>query len=172
MKSSKTTQVKFIVLGGLLTITTAITAFAYIEIPSDLSNAVQYIKKLIVSDSWGAGGREFVILNTDGNGGIKIAPTSVQNGAAFNNKALWLDINGNIIYQDIPKDIREKSEDNIYYNSGNVGIGVQDPSEKLEVEGKIRITNGTQAGVIYMSGDDLVIEEENLETSIQTEANA
>lgn len=60
------------------------------------------------------------------------------------------DVNGSNLWS--------QSGSNIYYNSGNVGVGTASPTEKLNVVGNVNVTQNLSVGgaIIYKDGGNLV----------------
>ena len=62
----------------------------------------------------------------------------------------------------------QKTDDNIFYVEGNVGIGIEDPNSKLVVDGKI---NSEEVNVEIINGPDYVFEPDyDLRTLEETKA--
>lgn len=72
---------------------------AQVSIPLSFDNAVEYIKRLVVTDSgWNTGN---VLLDIDGSDHtITINTGYVADGSSWNSKALWLSGDGQLIYID------------------------------------------------------------------------
>ena len=87
---------------------------AQISIPLSFDNAIEYIKRIIITDSgWNSWN---VLLDVDGsNKTIRINTGYIANGSGWNNKALWLSWDWQLIYID-----HAESNNNDYFPlSGN-----------------------------------------------------
>lgn len=47
---------------------------------------------------------------------------------------------------------------NVFYNSGNVGVGMTNPQYTLDVNGTIHLTQGLYANAVYMEGGSTIFE--------------
>lgn len=90
-------------------------------------------------------------------------------------------VNDSLFFNGNPLGLWKQMGNNIYYNSGNVGIGTTTPGEKLEVSGNIKATGTIQSGSsividditdkITAAGGTINFENENLTTTGTTTTN-
>ncbi len=118
----------------------SVITLADIEIASDINNARQTIAKTtITSDGTDSGIREMEISSW----GIFINPAIIQEQQAFSWKVLGIDSLGNLVYVTSQNlivswangggDTWTLSGDDVYRATGNVGIGTNNPTDKLHV---------------------------------------
>lgn len=82
----------------------AVSVYAYpagTTLTADITNLVQYIKKVVITANGTPNGTAFITLDGE-NGQININKESISNGSSFNDRALALDNDGNVIYTALP----------------------------------------------------------------------
>lgn len=125
----------------------AVQAF---EITTNLNNAVQYIAKIVLTNSGWVTGTWIILDGSDGNayfsGQIDVNGTWSFAIVCINGdcKSIWP--SGDSVWS--------SGTSKIWYNDGNVGIGTTVPWEKFEVMGNIGLNNslifkGIGTGYIY-----------------------
>lgn len=147
-------QAKYFII-WLLAIVWVGNGLAQVTIPTGLTNAVQYIMQTVWTDDGTDNGTTNVQID-DNN--IYIRTGFLNNGTGWNNKALWVDSSGNVVYVDangintpflnlswnyIPKINQAGNElelSTMFQSTlGNIGIWLISPTSKVHVQWDFRI---------------------------------
>lgn len=128
--------------------------FAQVSIPTGLTNAIQYIRETVWTDN----GTDSWLVNVQiDDTNMYIRTGFLYNGTGWNNKALWVDNSGNVVYVDanaissplifpsanyIPKingtqDGLDPSR--LYQVGGLIGLNTTNPVKSLDILGDFQV---------------------------------
>jgi hypothetical protein len=142
---------KKILLSGLLFISTIISLHAQLYTPSGTVLGTSTNNNVGIGNPNPAAKLTLQCSSGDSNGGIKLLGFTYPGDQNY-----WNDNQFAMMYNGVFKNLIA-SNGVSYFNGGNVGIGTANPTEKLEIYGKVKLTKGfsaTNAALVYTGDTD------------------